>query len=53
MPPPMNDELVLAGLGYKQEFKCHFRWLELVGLSFSIICVVPALGYVFLPSALG
>ncbi|KAF8915252.1 APC amino acid permease [Mucidula mucida] len=46
----MNDELVLAGLGYKQEFKRHFRWLELVGLSFSIICVVPALGAVLVYS---
>ncbi|KAF9031821.1 APC amino acid permease [Hymenopellis radicata] len=51
MPSPkMSDELVLAGLGYKQEFKRHFGWLELVGLSFSIMCVVPSLSAVLVYS---
>ena len=35
-----KDELLLAQLGYKQEFKRDFGHLELFGMSFSIVGVV-------------
>lgn len=35
-----KDEELLATLGYKQEFRREFSWLELLGLSFSIIGIV-------------
>ena len=34
------DVRLLAQLGYKQEFKREFSWLELLGLAFSIIGIV-------------
>ncbi|KAF9017096.1 amino acid transporter [Hymenopellis radicata] len=43
---PSKDEDVLAALGYKQELKRHFSWFELVGLSFTIIGVVPSIAAV-------
>ncbi len=47
---PSKDEDVLAALGYKQELKRHFSWFELVGLSFTIIGVVPSIAYVLYTS---
>lgn len=38
--PRTQDEELLATLGYKQEFKREFSWLELLGLAFSIIGIV-------------
>ncbi|KAF8874578.1 amino acid/polyamine transporter I [Gymnopilus junonius] len=38
-----KDEELLAWLGYKQEFKRDFSWLELLGLSFSITGVVQSI----------
>ncbi|KAJ8494727.1 hypothetical protein ONZ45_g13133 [Pleurotus djamor] len=37
-----NDEALLASLGYKQEFKRDFSPLQVFGLGFSIIGVVPS-----------
>ncbi|KAF7376376.1 GABA permease [Mycena sanguinolenta] len=44
----VNDEDVLAQLGYKQEFKRDFSRLELFGLSFSIVGVVQSIAAVLL-----
>lgn len=44
----LNDEDLLAQLGYKQEFKRDFSRLELFGLSFSIIGVVQSIAIVLL-----
>ncbi|KAJ7589028.1 APC amino acid permease [Mycena floridula] len=41
-----NDETLLATLGYKQEFKRHYSALELFGVSFSLIGVVPSVATV-------
>jgi hypothetical protein len=38
-----KDAAQLAKLGYKQEFKRDFGLLELFGLGFSIIGVVPSI----------
>lgn len=40
------DDAFLATLGYKQEFKREFSKLELFGVSFSIIGVLPSIAYV-------
>lgn len=37
------DDAFLASLGYKQEFKRQFTRLELFGVSFSIIGVLPSI----------
>jgi uncharacterized membrane protein YesL len=44
--PSVNDQDVLAMLGYKQEFKRDFSRVELFGLSFSIVGVVQSIAYV-------
>lgn len=44
----LNDEDLLAQLGYKQEFKRDFSRLELFGLSFSIVGVVQSIAAVLL-----
>jgi uncharacterized membrane protein YesL len=44
----LNDEDLLAQLGYKQEFKRDFSQLELFGLSFSIVGVVQSIAAVLL-----
>ncbi|KAJ6499039.1 amino acid/polyamine transporter I [Mycena sanguinolenta] len=44
----LNDEHLLAQLGYKQEFKRDFSRLELFGLSFSIVGVVQSIAAVLL-----
>ena len=41
-----KDEIVLAHLGYKQEFKRAFRPWESFGIAFSIIGLVPSMAYV-------
>ena len=46
-----NDEIVLADLGYKQEFKREFRPLEVCGIAFSIIGLFPSIAYVSLTLA--
>lgn len=38
-----SDDALLASLGYKQEFKREYTKIELFGLSFSIIGVVPSI----------
>ena len=42
---PHKDEVVLADLGYKQEFKREFRLLEVCGIAFSIIGLFPSTAY--------
>lgn len=37
-----QDEQLLAGLGYKQEFKRDFRPLEVFGIAFSLIGLFPS-----------
>ncbi|KAJ7497558.1 amino acid/polyamine transporter I [Mycena latifolia] len=44
----VNDEDLLARLGYKQEFKRDFSRLELFGLSFTIVGVVQSIAAVLL-----
>ncbi|KAF7297572.1 GABA permease [Mycena kentingensis (nom. inval.)] len=44
----LDDEAVLARLGYKQEFKRDFSKLELFGLCFSIVGVVQSIAAVLL-----
>jgi len=39
----LNDQAVLARLGYKEEFKRDFTRLELFGLSFTIVGVVQSI----------
>ncbi|KAJ7219749.1 amino acid/polyamine transporter I [Mycena rebaudengoi] len=46
----LNDEDLLARLGYKQEFKRDFSKLELFGLSFTIVGVVQSIAAVLLYS---
>lgn len=41
-PQPSADETTLAKLGYKQEFRREFTPLEVAGLAFSFIGVVPS-----------
>ena len=41
-----KDEELLAGLGYKQEFKRDFRPLEVFGIAFSLIGLFPSASYV-------
>ncbi|KAF8892309.1 APC amino acid permease [Gymnopilus junonius] len=41
-----GDTEVLAGLGYKQEFRRNFTPIELFGIAFSIIGLVPSLASV-------
>ena len=38
-----NDVELLAGLGYKQEFKRAFRPLETFGIAFTVIGLSPPL----------
>jgi len=38
-----KDEQLLASLGYKQELKRDFHWIELIGLGFNIVGVVPSM----------
>ncbi|KAJ4485271.1 amino acid/polyamine transporter I [Lentinula aciculospora] len=45
-----NDELLLAQLGYKQEFKRDFGVFELFGLAFSIQGVLPSIASVLVYS---
>ncbi|KAJ7163567.1 amino acid/polyamine transporter I [Mycena crocata] len=45
-----NDEVLLARLGYKQEFQRDFSRLELFGLSFTIVGVVQSIAAVLLYS---
>lgn len=39
----VQDETVLASLGYKQEFKRAFRSWEVFGIAFSIIGLLPSM----------
>jgi hypothetical protein len=39
----LNDQDVLARLGYKEEFKRDFSRLELCGMCFSIVGVVQSI----------
>ncbi|KAH9973550.1 APC amino acid permease [Lactifluus volemus] len=41
-----SDERLLAGLGYKQEFQREFRPLEVFGIAFSIVGLVPSIASV-------
>ncbi|KAI0320655.1 APC amino acid permease [Amylostereum chailletii] len=41
-----KDEVVLAGFGYKQELKRDFRAVDLFGLSFSLIGLIPSMSSV-------
>jgi hypothetical protein len=43
-----KDVDLLAKLGYKQEFKRDFKPLELFGLGFSIVGVLPSIAYVII-----
>ncbi len=45
-----KDEELLAGLGYKQEFKRDFRPLEVFGIAFSLIGLFPSASYVIIIS---
>jgi hypothetical protein len=45
-----KDVNLLAKLGYKQEFKRDFKPLELFGLGFSIVGVLPSIAYVVILS---
>ena len=38
-----KDEELLAGLGYKQEFKRAFNPIEVFGIGFSIIGLFPSI----------
>jgi hypothetical protein len=37
------DAELLAVLGYKQQYKREFRPVELFGVVFSLICIIPGL----------
>ena len=37
-----HDDEVLAGLGYRQEFKREFKTWEIFGIAFSIIGLFPS-----------
>ncbi|KAG5636327.1 hypothetical protein H0H81_008411 [Sphagnurus paluster] len=41
-----HDEAVLARLGYKQEFRRVFSPVEVFGVGFSIIGLIPSMAYV-------
>ncbi|PSR83466.1 hypothetical protein PHLCEN_2v5738 [Hermanssonia centrifuga] len=43
-----KDEEILARLGYKQEFKRAFTPIEVFGIGFSIIGLLPSIAYVAL-----
>ncbi|OJA10130.1 hypothetical protein AZE42_09371 [Rhizopogon vesiculosus] len=43
------DEALLAELGYKQEFKRAFTPLEVFGIAFSIIGLLPSIAYDIFP----
>ncbi|PSR83468.1 hypothetical protein PHLCEN_2v5740 [Hermanssonia centrifuga] len=43
MEKAQKDDQLLAGLGYKQEFKRAFSPLEVFGIAFSIIGIFPSL----------
>ncbi|KAG2151574.1 amino acid/polyamine transporter I [Suillus bovinus] len=45
-PRPSADETTLAKLGYKQEFRREFTLLEVSGLAFSYVGVVPSIASV-------
>ncbi|KAG1812734.1 amino acid/polyamine transporter I [Suillus variegatus] len=45
-PQPSADESTLAKLGYKQEFRREFTPLEVAGLAFSFVGVVPSIASV-------
>lgn len=38
-----SDEAILSSLGYKQDFKRAYTKLELFGLSFTIVSVLPSI----------
>ncbi|KAG2131546.1 hypothetical protein BD769DRAFT_1386751 [Suillus cothurnatus] len=40
-----RDEAILAGLGYKQEFRREFTPLEVFGVAFSIVGLLPSIAY--------
>ena len=40
-----HDEEVLAGLGYRQEFKREFKKWEIFAIAFSIIGLFPSTAY--------
>lgn len=44
--PKSSDDALLESLGYKQEFKREFTALELFGVAFSILGVVPSIASV-------
>ncbi|KAJ3980702.1 amino acid/polyamine transporter I [Lentinula detonsa] len=50
VPAKAKDELILAQLGYKQEFKRDFGILELFGVAFSIQGVLPSIASVLVYS---
>ncbi|KAG5641270.1 hypothetical protein DXG03_005593 [Asterophora parasitica] len=41
-----HDEAILARLGYKQEFRRVFSPIEVFGVGFSIIGLLPSMAYV-------
>ena len=43
------DDALLASLGYKQEFRREFSPLEVFGVAFSIIGVLPSIAFVSIP----
>ncbi|KAG1905905.1 amino acid/polyamine transporter I [Suillus fuscotomentosus] len=45
-PQPSADESTLAKLGYRQEFRREFTPLEVAGLAFSVVQVVPSIASV-------
>ncbi|KAI9568298.1 amino acid/polyamine transporter I [Boletus coccyginus] len=47
-----SDEAVLARLGYKQEFKREFKPIDVFGIAFSIIGLLPSIASVLSSSAL-
>lgn len=42
-----SDAQNLAELGYRQELKREFNIVEMFGLAFSMVCVVPGISLVF------
>lgn len=47
----LSDEAVLAGLGYKQEFRRAFTPLQVFGIAFSIIGLLPSIASVLASAA--
>lgn len=41
-----GDEALLAKLGYKQELRREFSPIEVFGIGFSIIGLIPSIGWV-------